>query len=63
MDVGRTRSGNARFTGELFLTIGPDCNESQICGYYKKLTRDEVLAECEDADWLLLYVYRRVSGA
>jgi hypothetical protein len=32
-------------TAELFLTIGPHYNESQISNWYTKLMRDEVLAE------------------
>jgi Staygreen protein len=50
-------------TAELFLTIGPDCNESQICGWYTKLMRDEVLGEWEDADdGPALHIYCHVSG-
>jgi len=50
-------------TGELFLTIGPDCNESQICGWYTRLMRDEVLAEWKDTDeGPALHVYGHVSG-
>jgi len=50
-------------TGELFLTIGSDCNESQICGWYTRLMRDEVLAEWKDTDeGPALHVYCHVSG-
>jgi hypothetical protein len=50
-------------TGELFLTIGPDCNESQICGWYTRFMRDEVLAEWKDTDeGPALHVYCHVSG-
>jgi Staygreen protein len=52
-----------RVTAELFLTIGPDCNESQICGWYKRFMRDEVLAEWKDIDeGPALHVYCHVSG-
>jgi hypothetical protein len=50
-------------TGELLLTIGPDCNESQIGGWYTRLMRDEVLAEWKDTDLgPALHVYCHVSG-
>jgi len=50
-------------TAELFLTIGPDCNESQICGWYTRLMRDEVLAEWKGTDeGPALHVYCHVSG-
>jgi magnesium dechelatase len=49
-------------TAELFLTIGPDCNESQICGWYTRLIRD-LLAEWEGTDEEpVLHVYCHVSG-
>ncbi len=34
-------------TGELFLTIGDQVNQSQISGWYTRLMRDEVVAEWE----------------
>ena len=50
-------------TAELFLTIGPDYNESQISGWYTRLMRDEVLAEWKDTDeGPALHVYCHVSG-
>lgn len=48
---------------ELLLTIGPDCNESQICGWHARLMRDEVLAEWRDTDeGPALHIYCHVSG-
>ena len=50
-------------TGELFLTIGPERNESQTCGWYTRLMRDEMLAEWIDTDeGPALHVYCHVSG-
>ena len=50
-------------TGELFLTIGLEYNKSQICGWYTKLMRDEVLAAWTDTDeGAALHVYCHVSG-
>lgn len=51
------------FTGDLFLTIGPDYNPEQISGWYTRLMRDEVLAEWKDGqDGVSLHVYCHVSG-
>ena len=50
-------------TGDLFLTIGPEYDYTQISKFYTKLMRDEVLAE-----WQLnnnnyeLHLYLHVSG-
>jgi hypothetical protein len=50
-------------TGDLFLTIGPEYNRSQISGLYTRLMRDEVLAEwfVEGNDAKLI-VHCHVSG-
>jgi hypothetical protein len=49
-------------TGDLFLTIGPKFNQSQISGWYTRLMRDEVLAEWQADDAPSLHVYCHVSG-
>ncbi len=50
-------------TGELFLTIGTEYNDSQTSGLYTKLMRDEVLAEWKETDKApALHVYCHVSG-
>lgn len=50
-------------TGDLFLSIGSDYNHKQISGLYKRVMRDEVLAEWkEDEDGMSLHVYCHVSG-
>jgi hypothetical protein len=50
-------------TAELFLTIGPDYNASQISGWYTRFMRDEVLAEWKDtSEGPALHVYCHVSG-
>ena len=50
-------------TGQLFLTIADDYDQSQISGLYTKLMRDEVLAEWkQDGDRHTLHVYCHVSG-
>ncbi len=50
-------------TAELFLTIGPDYNESQISGWYTRFMRDEVLADWKDtSEGPALHVYCHVSG-
>jgi hypothetical protein len=50
-------------TGDLFLTIGPDHNKTQISGLYTRLMRDEVLADwSEDGERLALHVRCHVSG-
>lgn len=50
-------------TGELFLSIGPCYDTKQISGLYKRLKRDEVLAELKkDSAGLSLNVYCHVSG-
>ncbi len=51
------------FTGDLFLTIGPDFSWKQISGLYTRLMRDEVLAELKhDEAGTVLHVYCHVSG-
>jgi hypothetical protein len=51
------------FTGDLFLTIGPDYDRKQISGLYTRLMRDEVLAELKrDGQETVLQVYCHVSG-
>ncbi|HEM62379.1 MAG TPA: hypothetical protein ENO24_08820 [Chloroflexi bacterium] len=51
------------FTGDLFLTVGPDYDQEQISGWYTRLMRDEVLAEwLDEEDGPALHVYCRVSG-
>ncbi len=50
-------------TGELFLTVGPEYNESQTCGWYTRLMRDEVLAEWKDTtEEPALHIYCHVCG-
>lgn len=50
-------------TGELFLSISPDYDQSRISGIYTRLMRDEVLAELvKDQDETSLHVYVHVSG-
>ncbi len=50
-------------TGDLYLTIGPGFDRSQISGWYSRLMRDEVLAEWrEDNNGPALHVYCHVSG-
>jgi hypothetical protein len=49
-------------TGDLFLTIGPEYDRSQIQGWYTRLMRDEVLAELVHVkDGYSLHVYCEVS--
>ncbi len=50
------------FTGELFLAIGKEFNYSQIGGIYTRLMRDEVLAEWELSESIILHVFCHVSG-
>ena len=51
------------FTGELFLSIGPDYDRRQISKLYTKLMRDEVLAELvSKEDSMQFNVYCHVSG-
>ena len=50
-------------TGDLFLTIGPDYNISQISGLYTRLMRDEVLAEwVKEGGDLSIHVYCHICG-
>jgi hypothetical protein len=50
-------------TAELFLTIGPHYNKSQISGWYTRFMRDEALAEWNDTDEVpTLHMYCHVSG-
>ena len=50
-------------TGELFLTVGSEYDESQTCGWYTRLMRDEVLAEWKDTnEGPALHVYCHVCG-
>lgn len=49
--------------GDLFLTIGKECERKQISGWYTRLMRDEVLAEWKAARFPPeLHVYCHVSG-
>jgi len=51
------------WTGDLFLTIGPTFNRSQISGLYVRLMRDEVLGEwVEERSRPALRVHCHVSG-
>jgi len=51
------------FTGDLYLTIGPDYNLDQISGWYTRFMRDEVLAEWKDnQDGASFHIYCHVSG-
>jgi hypothetical protein len=49
-------------TGDLFLSIGKHFNLPQISGFYTRLMRDEVLAEWEANDKMILHVHCHVSG-
>jgi hypothetical protein len=51
------------FTGDLYLSVGPEYDRKAVSGLYTRLMRDEVLAEwCEDAKGFSLHVYCHVSG-
>ena len=51
------------FTGELFLSVGPDYDRKQISKLYTKLMRDEVLTELVSIeDSIQFNVYCHVSG-
>jgi hypothetical protein len=49
-------------TGDLFLTISPRYNISQISGFYTRLMRDEVLAKWDVDEQKSLHVHCHVSG-
>jgi len=49
-------------TGDLFLSIGPHNNLHQKSGLYTRLMRDEVLAEWEANEQIILHVHCHVSG-
>lgn len=50
-------------TGDLFLTVAPDFERSQISGWYTRLMRDEVLAEWKQENaGALLRVHCHISG-
>ena len=49
-------------TGDLFLSIGLQNNLPQISGLYTRLMRDEVLAEWETNEQIILHVHFHVSG-
>mmetsp|Transcript_36438 Transcript_36438/g.102925 ORF Transcript_36438/g.102925 Transcript_36438/m.102925 type:complete len:398 (+) Transcript_36438:352-1545(+) len=53
-------------TGDLFLTIGSSCNLQQICGWYNRLVRDEVIAVWDfgasGGTQAALHVHCHVSG-
>ena len=51
------------FTGELFLSIGPECDKESISGFYTRIMRYEVLAEwLKEEKGYSLNVYCHVSG-
>jgi len=51
------------FTGELFLSVGPDYDRKQISKLYTRLMRDEVLTELVSIeDSIQFNVYCHVSG-
>jgi len=51
------------YTGDLYLTIGPDYNMKQCSGLYTRLMRDEVFAEISENEGNLeLQVFCHVSG-
>jgi hypothetical protein len=51
------------WTGDLYLTIGPQHDWEQIEGRYTRLMRDEVLAGwCQEGNALALRVHCHVSG-
>jgi hypothetical protein len=49
-------------TGDLFLTISPSINFSQISGFYIRLMRDEVLAKWHVNEQKSLHIHCHVSG-
>ncbi len=50
-------------TGELFLTVGPEVDRSQISGWYTRLMRDEVVGEWQEGeDGPALHLFCHVSG-
>ncbi len=50
-------------TGKLLLCVGPDYDKDQISGWYKRLMRDEVLAEWkQNEEGYSLHVYLHVNG-
>ena len=49
-------------TGDLFLTIAPDYNLSQVSGWYTRFMRDEVFAEWRRYQAYSLHVHCHVSG-
>jgi len=49
-------------TGDLFLTIAPQYDQTQISGWYTRLMRDEVLGQWKDEDGLSLHFHCHVSG-
>ncbi|CAM6039882.1 unnamed protein product [Sphagnum compactum] len=49
-------------TRELFLSIGPSYDSSQLKGWYTQLMRDEIVAEWRSSGQLSLHVHCHVSG-
>jgi hypothetical protein len=49
-------------TGDLFLSIGKQFNLPQISGFYTRLMRDEVLAEWEADEQMILHVHCHVNS-
>lgn len=49
-------------TGELFLTVAPAYDLSQISGWYTKLMRDEVVGDWQPGDTPSLHLHCHVSG-
>jgi hypothetical protein len=51
------------FTGELFLSIGPEFDKKSISGFYTRIMRDEILAKwIKEEKGYCLNVYCHVSG-
>lgn len=50
------------FTGDLFLSIGPDYDYSKFSNLYSKLMRDEVLGEWKSVSQIRLDIHCHCSG-
>jgi hypothetical protein len=50
------------FTGDLFLSIGPEYDYKKFSGFYSRLLRDEVLGQWQNNNLIVLNLYCHVSG-
>ncbi len=53
---------HSNYTGELFLSIGPEYNTAQLSGICARLMRDEILGEWQEANPVALHLYCHVNG-